>query len=105
MGFVICWYRAVSINCIIMMRAFAHLFMPWAMSRLPPLPVLPFIYIVHPGYVFTGFNGMNTSKISGQREVDESARGVIEAIDSIGMDNTGSFLHGNYGEGVKPLPW
>ena len=93
----------MSIVCIILMVRFLICLMPWVMFRMPPLPLL--IYIVHPGYVFTGFNGMNTSKISGQREVDESARGVIEAIDSIGMHNTGSFLHGNYGEGVKPLPW
>ena len=61
--------------------------------------------LVHPGYVYTGFNGMNTPKQPGQRDVEESAQGVLEAIDSINMDNTGAFLHGNYGEGVQPLQW
>ena len=48
---------------------------------------------------------MNTPKQPGQRDVEESAQGVLEAIDSINMDNTGAFLHGNYGEGVQPLQW
>jgi tubulin alpha len=61
---------------------------------------------VHPGFVYTGFGGgEDQERRSGQRGVEESARGVIEAIDSTKLDNTGAFLHGNYGEGVKTLPW
>lgn len=61
--------------------------------------------LVHPGYVFTGFQGEGVEKQPGQHDVEPSAKGVLEAIESISMENTGSFLHGNYGEGVKPLAW
>ena len=60
---------------------------------------------VHPGYVYTGFQGLKSTKKEGQRDVEESVRGVIEAIDATTLATTGSFFHGNYGEGIKPLPW
>jgi tubulin alpha len=63
--------------------------------------------LIHPGMVFTGFarSGENTERWPGQRDVEPSAKGVLDAIDAITMENTGAFLHGNYGEGVKPCPW
>ena len=61
--------------------------------------------LVHPGYVYTGFGGEDDEKREGQRDVDESVRGVLEAVDQVTLENTGCFLHGNYGEGVKPLEW
>lgn len=61
--------------------------------------------LVHPGYVFTGFQGIGAEKLPGQYYVDAATKGVLEAIDSVTMETTGSFLHGNYGEGIKPLSW
>ena len=60
---------------------------------------------VHPGFVYTGIGGEGADRLPGQRDVDESTRGVVEAIEKTTMETTGSFLHGNYGEGVKMLPW
>mmetsp|Transcript_5247 Transcript_5247/g.7588 ORF Transcript_5247/g.7588 Transcript_5247/m.7588 type:complete len:256 (+) Transcript_5247:94-861(+) len=66
--------------------------------------------LIHPGIVATGFGNSEgkdweTKLFSSQRGVVESAKGVLEAVDSITIETTGAFLHGNYGEGVKPLPW
>jgi hypothetical protein len=61
--------------------------------------------LVHPGFVHTGFGMENQPKREGQRDVGESSRGVIEAIDSTTLETTGTFYHGNYGEGVKTMPW
>jgi dihydroxyacetone kinase len=55
--------------------------------------------------VHTGFRGKDTPLQPGQRGVEESTKGVIEAIESVAMENTGSFIHGNYGEGIKPMDW
>lgn len=55
--------------------------------------------------MYTGFGGIGAPKRPGQRDVDESTQGVLEAIDKTTMDTTGSFFHGNYGEGVKTMPW
>lgn len=43
--------------------------------------------------------------MDGQRALDVSAKGVLDAVDQIYMNSTGCFLHGNYGEGVKPMEW
>jgi NAD(P)-dependent dehydrogenase (short-subunit alcohol dehydrogenase family) len=59
--------------------------------------------MVHPGMVFTSFGA--GERRPGHRNVDESVKGVLEAMDQVTMDNSGCFLHGNYGEGVKPLSW
>jgi tubulin alpha len=61
--------------------------------------------LVHPGYVYTGFQGEGEEKKPGQWDVEPATKGVLEAIGAIDMDSTGSFLHGNYGQGVKPLSW
>jgi tubulin alpha len=64
--------------------------------------------LVHPGMVETKF--ADASKLPEQfakmmRKVEPSTKGVIEAIESVNLENTGSFIHGNYGEGIKPCPW
>jgi len=63
------------------------------------------VSLVHPGFVYTGFGSKDALRRPGQREVDESVRGVLEAVDKTTMETTGSFFHGNYGEGVKTMPW
>lgn len=60
--------------------------------------------LVHPGFVLTGFDG-GRERRPGQRDADESATGVLQAVDQISMETTGNFLHGNYGEGVLPMQW
>jgi len=62
--------------------------------------------LIHPGFVHTGFGtGPGQDKRPGQRDVDESVQGVLQAIDKVNMETTGSFWHGNYGDGVRELPW
>jgi NAD(P)-dependent dehydrogenase (short-subunit alcohol dehydrogenase family) len=67
--------------------------------------------LVHPGFVLTGFGGTDGKdhpeerRRPGQQDVGPSAKGVLDAVDAVNMANTGAFLHGNYGEGVKPLNW
>ena len=66
--------------------------------------------LIHPGIVMTEFAGSDHSKIpEGMRGamhgVEPSAKGLIQAIDALTMSTTGSFTHGNYGEGLKPCPW
>jgi tubulin alpha len=61
--------------------------------------------LVHPGFVYSGFGGEGQPRREGQRDVDVSVRGVLQAVDDITLDSTGCFLHGNYGEGVKALQW
>jgi NAD(P)-dependent dehydrogenase (short-subunit alcohol dehydrogenase family) len=74
--------------------------------------------MIHPGFVATGFGGTGggdssssstgTSSLErreGQRDVDVSAKGVLQAVEEVTMEKTGCFLHGGYGEGVKPINW
>jgi tubulin alpha len=62
--------------------------------------------MIHPGFIFSNFGGGNqTTPLPGQRSVQVGAKGVIDAIDSLTLENTGSFLHGNYGEGIMPMKW
>lgn len=42
-------------------------------------------------------------RLSGERDKYERGRGVIEAIDQVNMENSGTFWHANYGVGVKNL--
>jgi len=63
------------------------------------------VSMIHPGFVYTGFGGIGAPKRPGQRDVDESTLGVIQAIEKTTLATTGSFFHGNYGEGVKTLPF
>ncbi|MBL4634299.1 MAG: SDR family oxidoreductase [Kofleriaceae bacterium] len=52
--------------------------------------------LFHPGFVRTEMTGGN-----GLINADESAAGLIQRIDDLSMENTGSFYHAN----GEPLPW
>ena len=54
------------------------------------------VIVLHPGYVRTGMTGHN-----GFIDTDESARGIIERIDSLTLEATGTFWHANGDQ----LPW
>lgn len=54
------------------------------------------VLLLHPGYVRTDMTGH-----SGLVDTDESAKGLIERIDQLGMEASGSFYHANGEE----LPW
>lgn len=54
------------------------------------------VAILHPGYVRTDMTGR-----SGLIDVDESVAGLLERIDQLNMDNSGSFWHTN----GESLPW
>ena len=41
----------------------------------------------------------------GARDVTPSVAGIIEALDAMTMANTGTFVHTNYGLGLKPSMW
>ena len=58
--------------------------------------------LIHPGTVDTGI--LNT-RTAAHHDVDVSVKGVLAAIDTVTLENTGSFIDANYGEGVKPIPW
>lgn len=65
--------------------------------------------LIHPGLIATSFAGDDNNipepMKKMQRSVEEGSKGVIEAIDGMTIENTGSFWHGNYGDGVKTCPW
>ena len=62
--------------------------------------------LIHPGFVHTGFGaGPGQARRQGQRNVQESVQGVLQAVQGVTMETTGRFWHGNYGEGVKELKW
>jgi NAD(P)-dependent dehydrogenase (short-subunit alcohol dehydrogenase family) len=64
--------------------------------------------MIHPGFVATGFGGTGEASLErrdGQKEVDVSAKGVLQAIDEVSLEKTGCFLHGGYGEGVSTINW
>jgi tubulin alpha len=67
------------------------------------------VSLVHPGMVRTSFAGDHANvppqMLKSMREVEPSVRGVLDAVDFTNLENTGCFLHGNYGEGIKPCPW
>ena len=54
------------------------------------------VYLLHPGFVRT-----DMTKGNGFIDTEESARGLLERIESLGLDQTGSFWHANGEE----LPW
>jgi tubulin alpha len=60
--------------------------------------------MIHPGFVATGFDG-GKKRREGQRDVDVCVKGVLQAVDQVTLETTGCFLHGGYGEGVRPLDW
>ena len=65
--------------------------------------------LIHPGFVLTGFGSSDgtTAKeaMPGQRDVESAVKGVLQAVETVTMENTGIFLHGNYGDGVKSINW
>jgi len=54
------------------------------------------VAILHPGYVRTDMTGFG-----GLIDVDESARGLLQRIDELNAENTGTFWHSN----GEVLPW
>lgn len=54
------------------------------------------VALLHPGYVRTGMTGGN-----GLIDADESARGLIQRIDELDLENSGGFWHTN----GERLPW
>ena len=61
--------------------------------------------LVHPGFVYTEI-APNQEPMPGQRPVDVSVQGILEAIhNNVTVENSGQFWHGNYGEGVKHCNW
>ncbi len=54
------------------------------------------VALLHPGYVRTGMTGNK-----GMINTDESARGLIQRIEQLNLDNTGGFWHTDGNE----LPW
>jgi len=54
------------------------------------------VAILHPGYVRTDMTGH-----SGLIDVDEAVNGLLERIDELNLDNSGSFWHRN----GELLPW
>tara|TARA_B110000977_G_scaffold191789_1_gene264408 strand:- start:33367 stop:34110 length:744 start_codon:yes stop_codon:yes gene_type:complete len=63
--------------------------------------------LVHPGMLRTGFGGGEPPEKMKKyfKPVEGGAQGVVHAMDALSMETTGSFMHGNYGEGIKPCPW
>jgi hypothetical protein len=39
------------------------------------------------------------------RPAADGAKGLLDILDNMKIEETGTFWHGNYGEGVKPLQW
>jgi tubulin alpha len=54
-----------------------------------------------PGMITTDM----TAGWGGGRNVSDGAKGLIQLIDAMTMENAGEFWHGNYGDGVKPIKW
>mmetsp|Transcript_27922 Transcript_27922/g.69346 ORF Transcript_27922/g.69346 Transcript_27922/m.69346 type:complete len:247 (+) Transcript_27922:29-769(+) len=66
------------------------------------------VSLIHPGMVATNFaevEKMPEPIRKQMRPVTPSVAGVVQAIDSISLEETGNFIHANYGEGLKPCPW
>mmetsp|Transcript_6721 Transcript_6721/g.22338 ORF Transcript_6721/g.22338 Transcript_6721/m.22338 type:complete len:248 (-) Transcript_6721:142-885(-) len=63
--------------------------------------------LVHPGMLHTNFTPEDTPEdfIKRMRSVESGALGCLQAIDAVTLENSGSFVHGNYGDGLKPCPW
>ncbi|TVS13777.1 MAG: hypothetical protein EA419_00860 [Wenzhouxiangella sp.] len=52
--------------------------------------------LLHPGYLRTGM-----TNYSGHNDPDEAAANLLQRIEELNLDNTGSFRHANGEE----LPW
>ena len=54
------------------------------------------VFLLHPGFVRTEMTGGR-----GLINVDQAAEGLLERIDTLGLEESGSFWHGQ----GEPLPW
>lgn len=61
---------------------------------------------IAPGFVITEFGpGAEAMKKMGGKPVEPSVKGVVMALDELCLENTGTFIHANYGEGLKTSTW
>lgn len=64
------------------------------------------VQLLAPGFVATEFGpGSEAMKKMGAKDVTPSVVGVIQALDAMTMDNSGTFVHTNYGLGLKKSLW
>jgi len=64
------------------------------------------VQLLAPGFVATSFGpGAEAMKKMGAKAVEPSVEGVVQALDAMGMHNTGCFVHCNYGLGLKNSMW
>lgn len=64
------------------------------------------VQLLAPGFVATDFGpGFAALKKMGARDVQPSVKGLVEALDAMTMASTGTFVHCNYGEGLKFSKW
>lgn len=64
------------------------------------------VQMLAPGFVATNFGpGAAGMKKMGAKDVTPSVEGVVEALDAMSMANTGTFVHCNYGLGLKNSLW
>ena len=60
------------------------------------------VQLMHPGQIETE---MITSQGWSGRSVEDGAKGLIEVLDAMKLAETGTYWHGNYGEGIRQLEW
>lgn len=65
------------------------------------------VVAISPGFIATNFGGRGAETLAkyGAKPVEPSVCGIIQAIDNLCLDNTGEFVHANYGNGLQPAPW
>lgn len=64
------------------------------------------VQLLAPGFVATSFGpGPEAMKKMGAKDVEPSVAGIVQALDAMSMETTGSFIHTNYGLGLKKSMW
>ena len=66
------------------------------------------VCLIHPGMVASDFVDpaiVSEQMAKNMKPVTPSVQGIVMAIDAMTLENTGAFVHANYGEGLKPCPW
>ena len=64
------------------------------------------VQLLAPGFVATSFGpGLEVMKKMGAKDVEPSVAGMVQALDAMSMETTGSFIHTNYGLGLKKSMW
>ena len=97
-------YRAAKASVNMIGKSMSH-DLPKALGKDKDTPAKVAVGLVHPGSVFTDF-APNEQPLPGQRSVDVSVQGIIQAMDQhVTVESSGKFWHGNYGEGVKECQW